>query len=290
MRGKRRENSPLVAIIAISTYIPPMHYLTALLVSLGTLFAAFERMPSSPLQMGMGFSTLGSQNNPSAMVTHPASMSLLKTPSVQLFYSNSYHLSELDFSGAAVAVPLSFTVIGATSATFGSSLYRETSLSLAAAREIGNNLSVGMSVTSHELTIKNYGSTRTFALTVSADYEIAADLRWALQYRNVNSPRIGTSEELLPQVVTSGILFSPSEQLTASLEVEKDLLFTPRFKFGGGWSPIPGLRFAAGFATNPSQATAAIQITLKGQKISYAVATHPALPVSQMVALQFHLP
>jgi len=290
LRGKRRENSLLIAIIDISTYIPPMRYLTVLLVSLSSLFAAFERIPSSPLQIGMGFSSLGSQNTPSIMVTHPASLNSIYSPAADIFYSDNYHLSELDFSGLSIAAPFSFATMGVTAATFGSSLYRETSLSLAAARDIGNDLSVGMSITSHELTIKNYGSTRALALSISADYEIASDLQWALLYRNVNSPRIGTSEELLPQVITSGIIFSPSEHLTAVLEVEKDLLFTPRFKYGGSWSPIPELRLAAGFVTNPSQVTSAIQITMKGQKISYAVSTHPALPISQMVALHFQLP
>lgn len=267
-----------------------MHCIFTLFLSLTILSAAFERLPSSPLQMGMGFSALSVEETPLAMVSHPASMSRLREPSADVFYSTSFRLSELDYSGAAVAAPLSFASMGASATTFGSSLYKETSFSIATAGEIGNNLSVGMSFTGHELTIKNYGSTRAIALSVSAGFQIAEDLRWSLLYRNLNSPRIGTSRELLPQVVATGILFTPTERIAAALEVEKDLLFTPRFKFGGGWSPISGFRLAAGFVSNPSQATAAIQITLKGQNISYAVATHPALPVSQMVALQFRLP
>ncbi|MFQ6608802.1 MAG: hypothetical protein ACE5EE_09735 [Fidelibacterota bacterium] len=267
-----------------------MHCIFTVFLSLTILSAAFERSPSSPLQMGMGFSALSVEDTPLAGVNHPASISRFTSKSTDLFYTDSYQLTNLNYSGIALVYPLSFVKIGAATTSFGSPLYRETSFSIIVARAVGTYLNIGLSLNYYELTIKRYGATSTTAISTSFSYALAENLKWSLLYRNLNSPRIGTSRELLPQVVSTGFLYTPVKQIVTTFEVENDLLFTPRFKFGIGWSPLTGLRFAAGFVTHPSQATAAIQILWKGQKISYAIANHPDLPVSQMVAVQFRLP
>ncbi|MBC8174603.1 MAG: hypothetical protein H8E82_02965 [Candidatus Marinimicrobia bacterium] len=254
------------------------------------LFSAFERISQSPIQVATGFSSFFEDGSPLEFLSHPASLSKTNQISTALFYSSPFQLKQLNHYGAYLSSPFKTFAIGTGFATFGNTLYRESIASVAVAKEFGHHFRFGLVASAMEVSIKNYGSTRTAGISTSIDYHLIETIRWSLAYHNLNAPRIGKSGELLPQVVITGITYSPSRSITAVIEVEKDLEFDSRYKFGVHWRPFFPLCIASGFVNHPVQVTGGFTFEIKGQKISYAIATHPDLSVSQVFALRISLP
>jgi hypothetical protein len=171
----------------------------------------------------------------------------------------------------------------------GNQLYKETTFSTSTSRKIKNVLTVGLLFNVYQLTIKNYGNTTSFGISSSLTYNINPDINWSLLYHNLNTPRIGISKEYLPQVIATGFTYSPSDHLLSMVEVEKDLQFEPRFKFGVLFKPLKQVQVSTGFINHPTQITGAFLITLFNQEVSYAFATHPHLSLSHTIGFHFIL-
>ena len=266
------------------------------LLSFSSLFAAFERIPQSPMQVGSGYTRLSTGPSAVDFLTQPASLVHVQGFGSTLFYGSPFRLGQLNQVSASVVFPSGFANFGVAVSSFGNTLYRETTFSLASGRRMGRNMDIGILVSGHELSIQNYGSDRTVGVTGSVNYHLSESLEWSLIYGNLNSPRLGEAGELLPQVVAMGFGFSPIPDLTATVEVERDLEFESRYKFGIRWRPLQSLGLATGFISRPAQITAGVSFQLKRQplgpygRISYAFATHPELDISQVFALYLSLP
>jgi len=260
------------------------------------LFAAFERIPQSPMQIGSGFTHFNTEPSAQDFLSHPATLTHIQKIGFAVFYIFPFQIRSLSHYGISVVFPVKSTHLGAAFSSFGKELYRETTLSLALGTSIGEYMSAGIVMNGHELSIRNYGSERTVGVTASVSYRLAKTVFWSLLYRNLNSPKLGVSEESLPQVVSTVLGFSPIASVTTSLELERDLEFESRYKFGIRWRPVEDLRISTGFVSHPSQVTAGIAFLLKDfsfvslGRISYALATHPELANSHSFALHFTLP
>lgn len=271
------------------------HTLYLIIILIARVPAAFERIPQSPLATGSAFSFFLPTGSSTDFLSHPAGLSHLHGIALSAFNSSPFQMAALNQNGITLAVPLNSSVLGAGFATLGRTQYQETVVTVGAGRETGTDLDAGILLSFVELYIANYGTDRTFAMTVSASYALAEGAQWSLLYRNLNRPRVGRSREILPQVISTGLTFSPLASVTSTFELENDLAFKNRYKFGLRWQPLSHITSATGFATHPAQFTAgiALQFTRLNPsyevRISYGLATHPELAISQVVSLQLGL-
>lgn len=259
------------------------------------LHGAFERVPQSPLATGSAFSYFLPGNGFIDFLSHPAELAHVPRAGFSVFHSSPFRLAPLDQYGFTAAAPFKGGVVGTGFVTLGQARYRETVVTAGMGRPLGPHLETGILLSFLELYIAGYHTDRTVAVAASVTYALAKGIRWSLLYRNLNAPRVGRSRELLPQIISTGITVLPAETVTSVLELEKDLDYENRYKFGLTWEPLSSLTVASGFATSPAQFTAGIAVRFLRLSspyeahVSYGIATHPELPVSQVVSLQLAL-
>lgn len=265
-------------------YISDMRPLGGVLLAISLCFGAFERVPFLPLQVAAGsvFQTVGGSPN---MFTDPSS--LLRVGGVQssMITSTPFGIAQLADRTWTIASSHRLAHAGLSAQIFGLALYRETTVAVAAARKIGRHLEVGLRLSAHQIDIKNYGAHRTVTVSGSMTYPLSETARWSLHGLNLNAPRLGRSEEPLPQIMAMGFQYAPAGPLQALVEIEKDLSHRERTKFGLIWEATPWLTLASGFSTNPAQMSAGLSLKLFRLAIDYAIATHPHLPETHTLAL-----
>ncbi|MFQ6616469.1 MAG: hypothetical protein ACE5HZ_06840 [Fidelibacterota bacterium] len=257
--------------------------------------AAFERVPQSPLATGSAYSYFLGERSLIDFLSHPADLARTGRVGFSVFHSSSFGVAALGQYGFTLTAPMKGGTLGTGFATLGQTRYRETALSVGAGRRIGAGLDAGVLLNIFELYIANYQTDRTVAATVSVSYALGERVRWSLLFRNLNGPHLGRSRELLPQIVSTGVTVSPTARVTSALELEKDLEFENRYKFGLLWQPLSLFTVTTGFITHPAQATAAVSVEFPLLnppylgRVSYGLATHPELAISQVLSLQFVL-
>ncbi|MEE9166442.1 MAG: hypothetical protein V3U24_03135 [Candidatus Neomarinimicrobiota bacterium] len=273
-----------------------MRILAIASLSLSFVFSAFETLPQSPLQVGSGFTHFAEDSWEVNFLSHPASLAHLRRTGGTFLYTSRFQLTPLNQYSLAAAFPAGPANLALAFTSFGKGVYRETTFSLATGYTIGQKMETGLTINGHELSIRDYGSSRTMGITASVSYYLAETVRWSLLYRNLNSPKLGRSKESLPQVLVTVFDFSPVPSVTAAMELERDLEFRSRYKFGMRWQPMNIMTIATGFISHPGQVTAGISLRPgKGSskwfgEIGYAIATHPELAISQVFAVRFTLP
>ncbi|MDP6456965.1 MAG: hypothetical protein QF613_01355 [Candidatus Marinimicrobia bacterium] len=263
-------------------------WLSLILVS--GLIGAFERLPLLPNLVALGMTQFGPGRTSAHFLSHPASLASSTSLNTAAFYGKPFSLTDLSNAGAVISAPWRYGNVGIGFYSAGNKLYGETTFALGLGRRLGQHLDFGLLLAGHELSIVNYGSQKTVSLSASIAFDIQESVTWSMLYQNLNAPRIGASDELLPQVIVTGFSFTPSSQMSAIAEFEKDLQFDSRYKFGLQWKPIESFTVMTGFATSPTQVTAGIRLKIIGQEISYAIANHPELNLSHILALTFSLP
>lgn len=269
----------------------PVRVLGTTFLSISLLWAAFERVPQGPLNVGSGFTTPVVGLSELDFLTHPASLARIEHTGFSVLYSSPFQLTALDQYTLSIALPSRLTNWGIAFSSLGKGIYRETTVSVGTGRTVGQHMEMGVLVNAHELSIKNYGTSRTVGISLSVTYGLTETIRWSLLYRNLNSPKLGQSREFLPQVVVTAFDFSPTPSLITAVELERDLEFRTRYKFGVRWQPLDVVAVATGFASHPGQVTGGVSFEVEpwGQ-ISYGIATHPELAISQVFAIRLTLP
>jgi len=248
------------------------------------------------MQIGSGFIHFNREQSALDFLSHPAVLAHVHRTGFAVSYGFPFQLQSLNHYSVSTVFPFKSIKLGTAFSAVGKEVYRETTFSLGGGYSIGDNMSFGILINGHELSIRNYGSDRTVGIVASVNYSFTKSMQWSLLYRNLNSPKLGVSREPLPQVVATVFGFSPTPSLLAAVELERDLEFESRYKFGIRWQPIEALRVATGFVSHPTQVTAGISLQVKGLfsislgKISYAIVTHPELAISQVFALHITLP
>ncbi len=265
-----------------------MRVMGRLLFFFSFCFGAFDRQPLLPLQIAGGtvFQSLGTTGN---FFSDPAS--LLKVGGVaSVITSKPFRIVSLSDRSFMVSYPSAYGNLGFSAQTSGLSIYRETTVAVAAARKFGESLNAGLRLSVHQIDIKNYGAQTVLSLSGSLFYPLSETVSWSLLGFNLNGPRLGQSQEPLPQILATGYKYSPAGPLKALIEIEKDLAHRPRQKFGVVWETTSWLSLATGYANNPDQASFGFSLQLSRITIDYAIASHLHLPETHTLAVHFRLP
>ncbi len=161
-----------------------------------------------------------------------------------------FFITELQTISAAAVLPTNSGTFGLTLNYFGFEAFNQQKIGLAYARKLFDGVSIGGQVLALQTRIPEYGS----ATNVSFELGILTQLVPTLQLGvHLYSPvRIEiTPGENLPTVFKLGLAYLPSERVTCAAEVEKDIDFPARAKFGIEYQIVEQLHLRTGIATNP---------------------------------------
>ena len=238
---------------------------------------AFEPSPTSARASGMGGADIALFMGPESILANPAGMIKATDPALTLFYRNPYNLKELHHGVVSAVLPTRIGCIGFGFQSFGSRLYRESTLAFAWGLRIGEKISFGVLLRACHLAIHGYGATAAILLDPGCIVQLNAQTHWGFAVSNLSQARLGRSRDILPQVLRTGFAFMPSKSICLAVELDKDTRYPLRIKGGCEFQVHPLLSLRCGFMSDPSHTTAGMAVKKGIFILDYAFIHHPIL-------------
>lgn len=174
---------------------------------------------------------------------------------------------------------------------FGFGAYNEQKIGLAYSRKLAKNFSLGAQFDYLGTRIPEYGTAASFTFEVGLLAKISKQVTLAAHtYNPINSKVAGLDR--LPNLVKIGVGYSPSEKVTLTGELQKDIYDFPFVgKIGVEYRPVKALAIRAGFAANqPTIASFGLGLYLQqGLQIDMAASYHQILGMTPSVSISYGL-
>jgi hypothetical protein len=252
--------------------------------------AGFERRDQGARPIGMGGAFVALADNAWAIIFNPAGLSQLRGDEISVFYSpQPFGMTELSLASFAFVHPTSRGSFGLCVNRFGFDLYREVSGTFSYANSHNDIFSFGINLTYNSLAIKNYGSASAIGVDVGLLATVTSRLRWGFFAANINAPSIGTAEEKLPQVYSSGLSYSPVDGLLLAIDAVKDVRYPTLIRSGIEYKVLGVVSLRTGVGSNPTKFSSGLGIHYSVVHFDYAMTTHPDLGLSHQFSVTIDL-
>jgi len=248
--------------------------------------AAFERLSIGVRDMALSGSGVALRGGTDACAFNPAAPGCPVARLLSVSYSPSlFGLDDLRHSALACVEPFSWGAVSVSASVFGCALYRETTFSAGFTVEVAPGCWAGVRCALMTLRIQDYGSRSTLGVDAGFLFRLSplVDLGGALG--NLNAPSIGESPERLPQTITLGLSLHPIRAASLCAAIYSDQLFSPEFRFGVEYSPLPEVVLRGGVCEDPSSYSAGIGFSYSGFVVEYAYLAHRDLGGSHAFGL-----
>ena len=242
-----------------------------LIIPINLLFGAFESYPTSTANLAFGRLNLNGKGNIIDIINEPSSIIAFNMKGGEVIWNRPFQINELQQTALAAGFIYKNWGFGISASTFGNKIYNESMLALSIAKSVKSRLALGVNVVLYQLKITDYGTAHAPGLSASMRYNINDNWDWVTTIRNINSPKIGESNDELPQIVTTGFIGAVHEILTIATEWEQDLAYKGTIKFGVMVKPLKQLLFSVGYVSNPGQLT--VGLTINFNKIYFEYGT-----------------
>jgi hypothetical protein len=245
------------------------------------LLAQFENTDIGARSVGLNGAFTSVGNDAFSIFYNPSGLGQLKYRELGVFYSPApFGLSELATGALVYAEPTSFGTFGLGLKTYGFELYRENNIIVSYGRDFKNRIFYGVNLNVYNLNIKNYNSATTFGVDLGAMAYLTEFLRWGFFGRNITGSRIADSEEKIAQVFRTGFNIIPREDLSLSLEAEKDVRYPLSIRAGLEYSLYDYIDLRAGVGSQPASFTGGIGIKYDLIQLDYAIYNHQDLGIT----------
>jgi hypothetical protein len=256
---------------------------TFCLISANFLLAQYN---AGARQISLANSDVALSDDVFALFNNPAGLSQLKWREIGLYYSPApFGLSELANGYIAYNEPFGFGSLAIGGMSYGFELYRESKILLGYSYNYNNKFFAGASINYHTFSIQNYGNTGVLYFNVGGLAFITNEFSWGFSVSNVNRASVGNEDDQIPTIISTGLSYRLLEQVKINLALEKDISFSPSFRFGIDYSIIKYLSLRIGASNSPSRFTGGIGINYSLFKLDYAVFTHPDLGLTHQAGL-----
>jgi hypothetical protein len=248
--------------------------------------AAFERLPIGIRDMALSGAGVGLMGGSDAGAFNPAGLGGVGRRYLSVFYSPSHFgLDDLRRSALAFVEPFSWGAVGVSASVFGCALYRETTFAAECAVEVVPGCRAGLRCAVMSLRIQDYGAASTLGVDAGFVIRLSPLVDIGGAVGNLNAPSIGESHERLPQTITLGLTLHPIGAASLCAALYSDQLFSPEFRFGVEYSPLPEVMLRGGICQDPSIYTAGFGFSYSGFVVEYAYLAHRELGGSHAFGL-----
>ncbi|UCH62248.1 MAG: hypothetical protein JSU77_10635 [Fidelibacterota bacterium] len=170
----------------------------------------------------------------------------------------------------------------------GDELYRETSLSAAAAGEVRKRLIAGLSLAWHEVNISGYDPIEgELLLGIGLNAPLTETLNVAVWYSGQTPGRKQAYESLTRQLYQLAVISRIGKQTTWTLAVEKTPPLALRQLAEVCFATRKNLTFQIGYRTIPSMPYAGAQVDLRRLQLSARLNYHPIFGLSTAFGFAF---
>jgi hypothetical protein len=248
--------------------------------------AAFERLPIGIRDMALSGAGVGLMDGSDTGVLNPAGLGGAGKRILSVAYTPSpFGLDDLRRSALAFVEPFSWGAVGVSAQIFGCALYRETTVAAECAVEVVPGCWVGVRCAVMSLRIQDYGADATLGVDAGFVLRLSSLVDLGGAVGNLNAPSIGEFPERLPQTITLGLTFHPTSAASLCAAIYSDQLFSPEFRFGVEYSPLPEIILRGGICQDPPSYTAGFGFSYSGFVVEYAYRVHRELGGSHAFGL-----
>ncbi|MBL7993784.1 hypothetical protein JNM05_00290 [bacterium] len=252
----------------------------------GALFASFDtKKGARPL--GMGGTFVAVANTGDATYYNPAGLWQIGNPYAQAYYSAPFNLKDLGTTAFNFTYPWIFGNGTINFESYGSDLYRETTMGVAFSRSFREKLIYGVVLNYDHLNIKNAGSAGTIGCDMGLLFRPHEMVTLGFAARNINKPEI--KNDALPQTFSMGASIRMIDPLILNVDVYKDIKFPTDVRFGAEYQFFDKLFLRVGMAREPSLFSAGLGFDFGKGVVDYAIYSHPDLGVTHAISASFHI-
>ncbi|MEW6510264.1 MAG: hypothetical protein AB1428_04830 [Bacteroidota bacterium] len=253
-------------------------------------YASFDRGGDGARISGLGGGGMGLWGDPWGALLNPAAAAGVPGVAAGLTHQPApFGLTELRRSAIVCAVPFQGGTVELSGSRFGFELYREFEIGLAFGRRVTDEVSAGIAARGYRLMVAGYGSAWGWGITFGFHWRASESLSLGCVAVNVNAPRLGVSNERLPQSIGAGALISPFPGLSVLIDIDKELRFPPELRIGLEYVPVKNLFLRFGTSRDPATYGAGFGLSLEGQVLEYSATRHDELGFTHQFTLTFNV-
>ncbi|RKY66135.1 MAG: hypothetical protein DRP97_08370 [Candidatus Latescibacterota bacterium] len=171
--------------------------------------------------------------------------------------------------------------------SYGFSLYRETTATLAGGRKILPRLYAGLGVRGTQFSIRHFGTDRAFCVDAGLLAHIGKALHWGISLRNLNGAKI--RRDPCSQSLSTGIFYRPTEHLAFCADARKTLRFPLQIGAGAQIRLLPCFVLRTGIGSAPTRFSIGAGFHLGAADISYSAGNHVILGFSHQASIHWKI-
>ncbi len=216
-----------------------------------------------------------------------AGLAYLQETAIGAYAEQHYLLTELQTLGAVAAYPTTSGTLGISINYIGLEQYKEQKIGLAYGRQLFDNLSIGGQILMLNTQIPEYGNKTLFTFEIGAIAKLLPQIDLGV---HLFSPvRVELTElDEMPSILSLGLAYYPSEKVTITTEVEKDIDYEARVKAGIAYRLLEQLTLRTGIGTKPTTLHLGVGYELEsGLSINVASSYHQVLGISPAIGLVY---
>lgn len=202
-------------------------------------------------------------------------------------FESRYMVKELSNSSIAALVPLRPGTFGVVLSNMGYSGYSETFASLAYGMMLTPELSAGIGLNYHRMSIAGeYGDASAFSAALGLLYKPTSSLSVGANVFNPTRVSLGDNVSI-PVTLRAGVSYSFSQMLLLSAEVEDNTDTNPVARFGVEFLPVDALSLRLGLSTEPVSLSFGLGYTFKRVCFDLAFSHHEVLGYTPFVSVSY---
>ncbi len=215
---------------------------------------------------------------------------LLTLPGAAITFSNHYGLSQINTYCMTALMPTKAGNIGVNAARSGYEKFNEQQIGLAYSRSLWPQLSIGVQFDYFRTYIADiYGKASRMTFEAGVVSRPAKNVSVSMHAFNpARIKRSSNSDEEIPTVFTAGASWNIKNKAILIFETRKELFHPFIFRGGIEYTFLEKFFLRAGVSSENPSFSAGMGFSAQGLDISIAVVTHPVLPVSSQISLQYH--
>ncbi len=216
-----------------------------------------------------------------------AALAGIKKISVGIYGERRFMLADLTSYQLAFALPTSSGNFGLQANYFGSSVFSQSRLGLAYARNLGK-VDVGAQFNYHQIKIAGYGNASAINFDAGAILHISEQFQTGVHVYNPTRVSFGkNSEEKLPMVYSFGFGYDASENFFIGTEIEKVEGQPVNVNAGLQYSFDEKIFARAGISSSTSVFYFGAGFLWSGVRIDLTASLHPSLGVTPGLLLVY---
>lgn len=209
--------------------------------------------------------------------SNQAGLANLQQLTVAAFAEQRFLLKELQTISAAAALPTPSGTFALTLHHFGFEGFNEQKFGIAYGRKLLDGLSIGAQVLLLNTSIPEYGNKLNVTFELGMITQLLPKLQLGAHVYSPMQLELANGENL-PTIFKIGLAYLPSEKLVCTGELEKDIAFPARVKFGIDYQVVEQVHIRTGIATNPTTLAFGAGYRLqKGLAVDIATSYHQTL-------------